>query len=55
MEETTATGEYFMMRSENLAFKNVNFKGKYSFQYIKMQLLKTVYWIQRMLSGMAKT
>ena len=35
MEETTATGEYFMMRSENLAFKNVNFKGKYSFQYIK--------------------
>lgn len=35
MENTTATSEYFMMRSENLAFKGVTFKGKYSFQYIK--------------------
>lgn len=35
MEDTTAVSEYFMMRSENLTFKNVNFKGKYSFQYIK--------------------
>lgn len=35
MEDTTATSEYFMMRSEKLTFKNVNFKGKYSFQYIK--------------------
>lgn len=35
MENTTAESEYFMMRSENLAFKNVAFKGKYSFQYIK--------------------
>lgn len=35
MEDTTAVSEYFMMRSENLTFKDVNFKGKYSFQYIK--------------------
>ena len=35
MEDTTAASEYFMMRSEKLTFKNVNFKGKYSFQYIK--------------------
>lgn len=35
MEDTSAVSEYFMMRSENLTFRNVNFKGKYSFQYIK--------------------
>ena len=35
MEDTTAVSEYFMMRSENLIFRNVNFKGKYSFQYIR--------------------
>ncbi len=35
MEDTTAVSEYFMMRSENLNFCRVNFKGKYSFQYIK--------------------
>lgn len=35
MENTTAVSEYFMMRSEDLTFKSVNFKGKYSFQYIK--------------------
>lgn len=35
MEDTTASSEYFMMRAENLTFKNVNFQGKYSFQYIK--------------------
>ena len=35
MEDTTAVSEYFMMRSENLTFKGVDFKGKYSFQYIK--------------------
>lgn len=35
MENTIAQSEYFMMRSENLTFKEVNFKGKYSFQYIK--------------------
>lgn len=35
MEDTTATSEYFMMRSEDITFRNVTFKGKYSFQYIK--------------------
>ena len=40
MEDTMAVSEYFMMRSENLVFKNVNFKGKYSFQYIKNALFE---------------
>ncbi len=30
-----AVSEYFMMRSEDLAFRRVQFQGKYSFQYIK--------------------
>ena len=35
MEDTKAVSEYFMMRSENLTFRGVQFQGKYSFQYIK--------------------
>lgn len=35
MEDTHAVSEYFMMRAENLVFKGVTFRGKYSFQYIK--------------------
>lgn len=35
MEDSVAQSEYFMMRSENLHFKNVRFTGKYSFQYVK--------------------
>lgn len=35
MEDTTAVSEYFMMRSNHLHFKNVDFTGKYSFQYIE--------------------
>lgn len=35
MEDTNAVSEYFMMRSDHLHFKNVQMKGKYSFQYIK--------------------
>lgn len=35
MEDCTAESEYFMMRSDHLAFRNVCMKGKYSFQYIK--------------------
>ncbi len=35
MYDTTAKSEYFMMRSENIRFGNVDFTGKYSFQYIK--------------------
>ncbi len=34
MKDTTAQGEYFMMRSDHLTFDNVTLKGKYSFQYI---------------------
>ncbi len=34
MEDTSAEGEYFMLRSEHLTFDNVKLKGKYSFQYI---------------------
>lgn len=35
MHSCTAESEYFMMRSENLHFSDVKFKGKYSFQYIR--------------------
>lgn len=35
MKDTKAVSEYFMLRSKNLHFKNVEFKGKYSFQYIE--------------------
>ncbi|MDO4543149.1 MAG: DUF3737 family protein [Clostridia bacterium] len=35
MDNSTAVSEYFMMRSERLNFRKVQFKGKYSFQYIK--------------------
>ena len=35
MKDTSAEGEYFMMRSENMKFDNVTLNGKYSFQYIK--------------------
>ena len=35
MRDCTAESEYFFMRAEDLAFSDVRFKGKYSFQYIK--------------------
>ena len=35
MEDTTAVSEYFMMRSEDLVFRGVEFTGKYSFQYVE--------------------
>lgn len=35
VESCTAQSEYFMLRAENIHFKNVDFTGKYSFQYIK--------------------
>ena len=40
MEDSTAESEYFMMRSENITFGNVVFKGKYSFQYIRNALFE---------------
>lgn len=35
MEDTSVQSEYFMMRSDNLRFRNVKLTGKYSFQYIE--------------------
>ena len=35
MVNSKAQSEYFMMRSEHIEFKDVEFTGKYSFQYIK--------------------
>ena len=35
MKNTTAAGEYFMMRSDKLDFSGVTLNGKYSFQYIE--------------------
>ncbi|MCM1544400.1 MAG: DUF3737 family protein [Ruminococcus sp.] len=35
MADTTVAGEYFMMRSTELNFNNVELHGKYSFQYIE--------------------
>lgn len=35
MERCTAQSEYFMMRSTNLRFTDVELKGKYSFQYVE--------------------
>ena len=34
MSDTSAVGEYFMMRSSGLEFNRVRLNGKYSFQYI---------------------
>lgn len=35
MRHTTAQSEYFMMRAEDLYLADVQFKGKYSFQYVR--------------------
>ena len=40
IEDSTAAGEYFMMRSSDLAFKNVEFTGKYSFQYVENAVIE---------------
>ena len=40
MERCAAQSEYFMMRSENLRFSEVEFKGKYSFQYVERAVLE---------------
>ena len=40
MEDTTAVSEYFMLRGEDLIFRNVHFTGKYSFQYIQNALFE---------------
>jgi hypothetical protein len=33
MTDSSAESEYFLMRSSDIVFNNVDFKGKYSFQY----------------------
>lgn len=35
LKRCTAQGEYFFLRGETLRFTDVQFKGKYSFQYVK--------------------
>lgn len=35
MENCQAEAEYFMMRSDHLYLRNVELKGKYSFQYVE--------------------
>ncbi len=40
MADSTAVSEYFMMRSDHLDFRRVNFRGKYAFQYIQDALFE---------------
>ncbi|MDE5754612.1 MAG: DUF3737 family protein [Oscillospiraceae bacterium] len=40
MKNCTAESEYFMMRSRNINFEKVQFKGKYSFQYIENAVIE---------------
>ena len=40
VEDSTAAGEYFMMRSSDMTFKNVEFTGKYSFQYVENAVIE---------------
>ena len=35
MEASRAQSEYFMLRASDIRLKNVDFKGKYSFQYVR--------------------
>ena len=37
---TSAEGEYFMLRARELAFRDLRFRGKYSFQYIENATLE---------------
>lgn len=38
MEDSTAQSEYFLLRARNVVFDNVDFHGKYSFQYVEHAL-----------------
>ena len=44
MTNSSAVGEYFMMRSEGLRFKGVKLTGKYSFQYITNSYFEDCYF-----------
>ncbi len=40
MEDTHAESEYFMMRSDHVYLDKVDFKGKYSFQYVQDMVIE---------------
>ncbi len=40
IDHCKAIGEYFMLRTKNLHFKNLDFKGKYSFQYVENAVIE---------------
>lgn len=40
IEDSTAAGEYFMMRASDVALQNVEFTGKYSFQYVENAVIE---------------
>lgn len=40
MTDVTAASEYFLMRAENITANRLDFKGKYSFQYVKNAVIK---------------
>lgn len=40
IEDSKIVGEYFLMRSADIKLKNVDFAGKYSFQYVEEGLLE---------------
>ena len=39
MTDSSATSEYFMLHARNLALRRLDFKGKYSFQYVKDSII----------------
>ena len=39
MDHCIANGEYFMFQTKNLEYRNLTFKGKYSFQYVENAVL----------------
>jgi len=47
MESSRAQSEYFMLRAENIHFRNVDFSGKYSFQYVKNALFENCRFVTK--------
>ena len=43
MKDSSASGEYFMLRASDLSFSNVELHGKYSFQYVTDALIEDCY------------
>ena len=40
MTDVTAASEYFLMRAKNVVANRLDFKGKYSFQYVENAIIK---------------